>query len=156
MTDNFINSRIKSVRYFQPHRGSSITLCEITIDNGFSVIGQSDHNNFCLYLYSSMVGEESAYKKAYDQLWALFAFLFAENQMKAAMPPANEDPTVRKKRILARGHSISDIERNTDPDSFMDSQGIVHELSPSLENDNKAAVDLETIKQSMGKKSIRS
>lgn len=81
ITIEYIDSRISSRHYFQPFPGSTMTICQIIIDNGFGVIGESacvDPANF-----NQRQGEEIAYKKAYEKLWPLFGFMLAE-QRKAA------------------------------------------------------------------------
>lgn len=62
----------------------TVTICQITLDNGYSVRGES----VCVNPeYSNQQsGEKIAYDNAFRQLWPLFGFLFAEKKkiLKAA------------------------------------------------------------------------
>ena len=75
VTENYIKTRISKVEYFVLP-GTTVTICSITIDNGYSVRGESacvDPIN-----YNKEIGEELAYKQAFENLWPLFGFLLAE------------------------------------------------------------------------------
>lgn len=76
VTKEQIEARIKSVEY---HRiGVTCTICNITLDNGYSVRGESA----CVSPenYDEKIGQELAYKKAFDNwLWPLFGFMLAED-----------------------------------------------------------------------------
>lgn len=55
---------------------TTVTICNITLDNGFSVRGESaciDPANF-----DSSIGAEIAYNNAFDKLWSLFGFMLME------------------------------------------------------------------------------
>lgn len=71
----YIQSRIKDVTY---HRipGTTATICNIEMVNGFSVRGESacvDSNNF-----DAAVGRKIAYDNAFDKIWPLEGYLLAE------------------------------------------------------------------------------
>lgn len=56
---------------------STVTICNITLDNGFSVRGESacvDPKEF-----KAEIGREIAYENAFSKLWPLFGFLLAED-----------------------------------------------------------------------------
>lgn len=56
----------------------TVTVCNIILDNGYSVRGESacvDPENF-----SEEIGKSLAYKQAFDRLWPLFGFLLAEKR----------------------------------------------------------------------------
>ncbi|MFV2058524.1 MAG: Gp49 family protein [Thiohalomonadales bacterium] len=56
--------------------GETVTVCSITLDNGFSVRGESacvDPSN-----YNKDIGEKIAFDNAFGKLWQLFGFLLAE------------------------------------------------------------------------------
>lgn len=58
-----------------PNHLDTITLCFITVLNGFTVIGKSacvDPAN-----YDAEIGKNIAYEDAFNQLWALFGFQLA-------------------------------------------------------------------------------
>jgi len=86
VTEESINRRIKQVEF---HRlpGTTVTLCNITLDNGYSVRGESacvDAKN-----YNEDIGQTLAKKDAFGKLWPLFGFLVAE--MKFRHDTANEE-----------------------------------------------------------------
>lgn len=71
--------RIKKVEF---HRlpGTTCTICNLTLDNGYSVRGESacvDAKNF-----SEDVGQTIALKNAKQALWPLFGFLVAEMKFR--------------------------------------------------------------------------
>ena len=76
-----IESRIKDVTY---HRisGTTATICNIEMVNGFSVRGESacvDPKNF-----DEAIGRKIAYDNAFDKLWPLEGYLLAERLSKEA------------------------------------------------------------------------
>lgn len=76
ITREYINSRIVDV-YYTILPNSTVTICSITLDNGFSVRGESacvDPVNF-----DADIGENIAHQNAYDKLWQLFGFMLAED-----------------------------------------------------------------------------
>lgn len=75
VTKIMIERRITDVSY-TVLPGTTVTICSITLDNGFSVRGESacvDPKNF-----NKDIGETHAYNAAFDKLWALFGFLIRE------------------------------------------------------------------------------
>lgn len=81
-----IEARIAAVTY---HRiGETVTLCNIDLDNGYSVRGESacvDPRNF-----DETIGNLLAHKQAFDKLWPLFGFLLAEDRHAEALQAAIE------------------------------------------------------------------
>lgn len=77
VTREVIRSRIKQVDYtVLPN--TTVTICSITLDNGYSVRGESacvDPANF-----DAEIGEKLAYDNAFAKLWPLFGFLLAERR----------------------------------------------------------------------------
>jgi hypothetical protein len=75
ITPDYIKSRIAKTEF---HRlGETVTLCMITLDNGYSVRGESacvDPAN-----YRQDIGERIAHDNAFDKLWPLFGFLLCEH-----------------------------------------------------------------------------
>lgn len=74
VTSDYIDSRIAKVAYAKIDE--TVTVCSVTLDNGFSVRGESacvDPANF-----DEKIGKTLAYKDAYGQLWKLFGFRLAE------------------------------------------------------------------------------
>lgn len=82
ITERKITERITEVKYFLV-KGTTMTLCIITLENGFSVSGQSA----CVdtKLFNKEIGQSLAYKNAFEQLWRLEAYLMAEERWRAAI-----------------------------------------------------------------------
>lgn len=75
VTPDYIESRMARVEYHTLPK-STVTVCNITLDNGFSVRGESacvDPAN-----YDRAIGEKIAHDNAFQKLWPLFGFLLAE------------------------------------------------------------------------------
>lgn len=80
VTEDQINQRITDVRYWVLE-GTTTTLCQITLDNGYSVRGESacvSPANF-----DEAIGRTYAYKNAFRKLWPLFGFLLAEKHFRS-------------------------------------------------------------------------
>lgn len=74
VTAAYMESRIAAVAYAKID--ATVTVCSVTLDNGFSVRGESacvDPAN-----YDEKIGKSLAYKQAFDKLWSLFGFRLAE------------------------------------------------------------------------------
>ena len=71
ITKEFLDSQITSVKYFVIE-GTTVTICHMMLDNGFSVRGESA----CISAvnFDEEIGQRIAYKNAYDKLWALYGF----------------------------------------------------------------------------------
>lgn len=75
VTKESIEERISCVEY---HRwpATTVTICMVTMVNGFTVLGQSacvSARNF-----DAKVGQEIAYLDAFEKLWQLEGYLLAE------------------------------------------------------------------------------
>ena len=77
VTKEGIEARITKVDYaVLPN--STVTICNITLENGFSVRGESacvDPRNF-----NMQIGQEIAYREAFKKLWELEGYLLAERR----------------------------------------------------------------------------
>lgn len=84
VTKEYMESRIAKVEYFYPDTfGGTMTLCQITLDNGFTVTGKSacaDPAN-----YNKEIGEHYSYERAFNELWPLFGFLLKERMFRAPL-----------------------------------------------------------------------
>jgi len=83
VTEDEIKQRIRSMDYFVMP-GTTITICQLTLDNGYSVRGESacvSPANF-----DEAIGRTYAYKNAFRKLWPLFGFLLAENLFRSPAP----------------------------------------------------------------------
>lgn len=74
VTEDYMTSRITSVNFTRV--GKTVTHCEIVLDNGYSVTGESACVN--VENYKQEIGEKIAYDNAFRRLWSLFGFLLAE------------------------------------------------------------------------------
>lgn len=80
VTRERIDARIKAVDYLVLPN-STVTICNITLENGYSVRGESacvDPRNFDM-----QIGRELANRDAYSKLWALEGYLLAERRWQA-------------------------------------------------------------------------
>ena len=76
VTKEQIILRITDIQYLVLE-GTTVTICSITLDNGFSVRGESacvDPAEFKVE-----IGREIAYDNAFDKLWPLFGFMMMED-----------------------------------------------------------------------------
>lgn len=62
----------------------TVTICNITLDNGYSVRGESACVN--VDNYDQEIGETIAQRNAFNQLWPLYGFLLAHTQWMDANP----------------------------------------------------------------------
>ena len=76
VTEDMINSAIESTQFTR--FTDTVTLCNITLKNGFSVRGESACVNAANY--NQTIGEEYAQKDAFKKLWPLFGFWLAQTQ----------------------------------------------------------------------------
>lgn len=82
VTKDQITAKITKVEY---HRipGTTLTLCVLTMENGFTVTGESacaDPANF-----NKEIGESIAYDEAFEKLWALEGYLLKEKMHREAL-----------------------------------------------------------------------
>lgn len=76
VTKEAMEDRIESVTYNR--FSETVTICQINLDNGYSVRGESACVN--PENYNSDIGNRIAYDNAFQKLWPLFGFLLAEDQ----------------------------------------------------------------------------
>jgi hypothetical protein len=86
VTIDSMTARIADVTYTRLP-GGTMTICQITIDNGFVVIGESACVN--PENYNQTIGEQIAYNNAYNKLWPLFGFLLAETLYQKGITQGN-------------------------------------------------------------------
>lgn len=76
VTKDFIESRILHTEFLRPEYQGTLTLCIMTMDNGFSVVGKSacaHPDNF-----NEELGKKIARDDAFSQVWALEGYLLRE------------------------------------------------------------------------------
>ncbi len=81
VTKDGIERRIKDTDYMVLPN-STVTVCNITLENGFSVRGESacvDPGNF-----NMEIGRQIAYRDAFSKLWQLEGYLLAERRFQSA------------------------------------------------------------------------
>jgi hypothetical protein len=75
ITPEHIESVVKEQEFIL-HEGSSLTICVLTLQNGFVVTGESacaSPANF-----NQKIGEKIAYKNAMDKIWMLEGYLLKQ------------------------------------------------------------------------------
>lgn len=75
VTEEYIRSRIAGTDYMVVPN-TTVTICHITLDNGYSVRGESACVNPANFRQD--IGERFAHDDAFRKLWPLFGFLLAE------------------------------------------------------------------------------
>lgn len=83
VTKDSIEAKIAKVDYLVLP-DSTVTLCNITLKNGYSVRGESacvDPRNF-----NVEIGKGLAYEQAFDRLWPLEGYLLAESRYQLVQP----------------------------------------------------------------------
>lgn len=75
VTKDSITAKITNVAYHQLP-GTTLTICVITVENGFTVTGESA----CAVpaYFNREIGESIAYDNAFDKLWALEGYLLKQ------------------------------------------------------------------------------
>lgn len=83
VTPDSIKAKIAKVDYMVLP-DSTVTLCNITLKNGYSVRGESacvDPRNFNIE-----IGKGLAYKQAFDKIWPLEGYNLAERRFQMTQP----------------------------------------------------------------------
>ncbi|MBN8927427.1 MAG: hypothetical protein BGO51_03735 [Rhodospirillales bacterium 69-11] len=91
VTKERIESVITSVEFERISDGT-MTICVVTLRNGFQVVGKSA----CAHPenYNKDLGEKIAYDDAFRQIWPLEGYLLRESLYLFAQKPAPTDPAV--------------------------------------------------------------
>lgn len=78
LTIDYLNGLVKKADYV--HQGT-LTICAITLCNGFQLVGTSA----CVSesTFDAKIGEEMAYKKAFEKLWELEGYLLKQRHYEA-------------------------------------------------------------------------
>lgn len=82
VTVTHLFAKIKSAQYLNIP-GTTVTICHLTMQNGFTVMGQSG----CVdpKEYNAALGEKYAYEDAVDKIWQLEGYLLAERRYQAGL-----------------------------------------------------------------------
>lgn len=81
VTEAYMRSRIRDIAYVVRPQGTTLTICVLTLDNGFTATGEAacvDPANF-----NEEIGRKIAFDNAFNKLWPLFGFLLAEMRFRA-------------------------------------------------------------------------
>lgn len=76
VTKEYMEGRIESTKFLK--FSDTVTVCELLVDNGYSVRGESACVN--PENYNKEIGERIAFDNAFNKLWPLFGFMLAENK----------------------------------------------------------------------------
>lgn len=87
VTKEYMENRIKDKTFLKI--GETVTICNVILDNGYSVRGESACVNAANY--NQAIGERIAYDNAFNNLWPLFGFALAEDQFQRTAPPQAPD-----------------------------------------------------------------
>lgn len=86
VTREGMEARLASCEYLRI--GATVTLCHLTLDNGYSVRGESACVNPANF--DQALGEKYAYENAFSKLWPLFGFALAEERFRVGLVPKVE------------------------------------------------------------------
>lgn len=93
VTKERIQARIISADYIVIGN-STVTICNLTLINGFSVRGESacvDPRNFDME-----IGREIAYRDAFSKLWQLEGYLLAERRLKDGVTNPGKQESIKQ------------------------------------------------------------
>ena len=79
VTEEQVENKIVKQDFIQP-RGTTLTICILTLENGYTVVGTSA----CVSpeTFKELTGRQIARKKAADKVWTLEGYLLAEKLYK--------------------------------------------------------------------------
>jgi hypothetical protein len=87
VTRESIQNKIYTVEYARPFLANGmLTVCCITMKNGFSVTGISAPASPANF--DALIGERYAYDNAFKQLWQLEGYLLKDQLTRPPLPPA--------------------------------------------------------------------
>lgn len=82
VTVSDMQAKVKMAVY-QRLEGTTTTICQITLKNGYTLIGTSacvDPKEF-----NQALGEKFAYERAFEQMWALEGYLLRQRRFEAGL-----------------------------------------------------------------------
>jgi hypothetical protein len=82
VTVSDLNAKVSHATYDLMPDGRT-TVCQITLQNGYTVLGTSA----CVARseYNQALGEKYAYEKAFEQIWALEGYLLRQRRFEAGL-----------------------------------------------------------------------
>ena len=104
VTKEAIDAKITDVSFIHLP-GTTVTICSITLENGYSVRGESACVDPAGYVES--VGRDLAYQNAFDKIWPLEGYLLAEKLHHKGRIDASWDKVrAAKEDILRLSHDM--------------------------------------------------
>ncbi|PGH56072.1 hypothetical protein CRT60_21865 [Azospirillum palustre] len=148
VTEEYIRSRIVGTDYMTVP-GTTVTICHITLDNGYSVRGESACVNPANFRQD--IGERIAHDDAFRKLWPLFGFLLAEaNHRRGQGVPAVPVDLIARTAYEA-GAAVGGTDRlwgDLSSDEKADSIALVSELlaNPNQEDGETVSAQMQTFR----------
>ncbi len=105
VTREDINAKITDVAYIHLPN-STVTICSITLRNGYSVRGESACVDPAEYVEST--GRNLAYQDAFDKIWHLEGYLLAEQRNKVPSPPPCGEMRGWQQRVVDEEQALND------------------------------------------------
>jgi len=111
VTKEAINAKITDVSFIHLP-GTTVTICSITLENGYSVRGESACVDPAGYVES--VGRDLAYQNAFDKIWPLEGYLLVEQRHlaknAARYHPVSTMPTLPEwqQRVVDEEQALND------------------------------------------------
>jgi len=100
-----INAKITDVEFIHLPN-STVTICSITLQNGYSVRGESACVDPAEYVEAT--GRNLAYQKAFDKIWPLEGYLLAEQLNKVPSPPPCGEMPDWQQRVVEEEQALND------------------------------------------------
>lgn len=78
-----IQAKVKKT-YYHVVPDTTLTLCVLTLENGFTVTGESA----CVdpAMFSTAIGEQIAFQNALEKIWLLEGYLLRQKRFEAGLP----------------------------------------------------------------------
>lgn len=131
-----INDNIKSVKYFNPT--GTLTICVITLKNGFTVTGESA----CVdpKKYDKAIGEDFAFQNAFNKAWSFMGYALVDHEHKNRKKVSYKDRVIDEHAEL-----INKITSLTDYLSGSDSSLLLKDDRALLEQQLSVMRDYQNI-----------
>ncbi len=84
VTPEHIDGKISGAKYWNPD-GTSLTVCVLTLENGFQVVGYSASAS--VDNFDAEIGRKLAYDKAREHVWALEGYLLRQQLHEEELYP---------------------------------------------------------------------
>lgn len=105
VTREGIDAKITDVAFIHLPN-STVTICSITLQNGYSVRGESACVDPAEYVEST--GRSLAYENALDKIWPLEGYLLAEQLNKVPSPPPCGEMQGWQRRVVDEEQALND------------------------------------------------